>query len=331
MIDSIYTLISEEVWCICNALEGDEVNQYLVQQGKYIAQASNRKLVVICYGTTGTKDNYSVADAIADYVVQIDCDSRKKYDVSNGLDSLIRQSKPYLVLFPSNYHGRYFASTLATRLNLGLVAECVELKYDRENDRILFFRTAIDSSAMVSIVCTANIQMCTMKSIKLTEVQYTKVETHYIYYKFTENDQFFSLVKVSEKRFFTQNETSLKDTKVIIGVGKGAINCLEQVYQLASLINASIGCTRGVVESGIFTVDHQIGQSGKSVSPDLYIAFGISGASQHMIGLKNAKTIIAVNKNKDARIFEYSDYAIVEDSSKVTEQLIKKVKGEKHG
>lgn len=128
----------------------------------------------------------------------------------------------------------------------------------------------------------------------------------------------------SEPAVFQNRNMLLESSKIVFGLGRGikGKNDLELVKKVARKYNAVIAGSRGIVEDGFIEKENQIGQSGISVSPDIYVAIGISGASQHMVGVKNAKKIIAINSCRQAPIFAYADYCIIDDFRNVFGELV---------
>lgn len=121
----------------------------------------------------------------------------------------------------------------------------------------------------------------------------------------------------------TLNEINLSQYNIHFCIGRGAIQYVDEIYELARKYNACVTGTRPVVEDGILERDRQVGQSGKSVSPQIYVGFGVSGASQHLVGIRNSKTIIAINNDSKAPIFNFADYGVVANVEDIVRELIK--------
>ena len=124
----------------------------------------------------------------------------------------------------------------------------------------------------------------------------------------------------SAMSFATVRTSKSDGEKIIFSVGKGAINYIDRIKALAKKYGAEVAASRPMVDDGIIPYEYQVGLTGKTVSPELYVAFGISGAVQHTVAIPGAKTVIAVNTDKNARIFDYSDYGIVADIKNLFEE-----------
>ncbi|MDR0337253.1 MAG: FAD-binding protein [Planctomycetaceae bacterium] len=179
-----------------------------------------------------------------------------------------QRKKPDVILWNADTWGRKTASQVATILETGLCADCIDLATD--GNALIMYRPAYAGNKIAKIICRTRPQMATVRTPKIS-------------------------------------------TNMIIGCGKGVADDFERVKKFASDYSAEIVASRGLVDTGIVPYKMQAGLTGKNISPKIYLALGISGAIQHLCAVENSETIIAVNKDKNARIFEYADYGIVSE------------------
>jgi len=245
--------------------------------------------------------------------------------VSHALKELINEHSPELVIMPNTSIYKAIASMVAIKVGAGLTADCVNIHEDNEGNYI-FTRAAMGDSVIAEIVCiNTAISMCTVKKnifqncIQEYPVLRPEIEVYKATADLVHKTFLYTLQKIQCENMEKNN---LEKSRVIIALGRGVRKVdIGRIVKFAKKHNAEIGCTRVLVDQGMFSRSNQIGQSGITVAPDLYIAFGISGASQHMVGIQNAKTVVAVNHDNNASIFQYSDYGIVEDTHKIVECL----------
>lgn len=246
---------------------------------------------------------------------------------------IIDEYNPSLVLFTGTGLGKAIAATVATLAGAGLVADCIDIQL-RDKNKYIFSRAALSSSIIASIVCTDDsIQMCTIKPnvftqcVKRIETEQESIEE----YNCDVSSDFADYIQiVGSKEIESEEHCNLDKSKIIFAVGRGVSDDdFEEIKKLAIHYGAEIGGTRIMVEKGKIPKSRQIGQSGINVTPNLYIAFGISGATQHIAGIQNAKNVIAINNDENASIFEYADYGIISDVHDVIKNFIGIVKGGK--
>lgn len=240
------------------------------------------------------------------------------------LEEMIKVLKPDVVLFDDSEHA--VPAVLATRLGCGLVADCIDL--DFKDGNLVFSRTAINSSMVADIICVqSQVSMCTVKENAFQECRSMvpndkKIQNYHTLMRATEGTSKYKLLE--HIAVHNRSSVNLKKAKVIFAVGRGIKNDkeLEMVFAAARKFGAEVVGTRAAIEENYMEPDRQVGQSGVSISPDLYIGFGISGASQHMVGLKKARIIVAVNKDENAAIFKYADYCIVDHAVNILEWML---------
>jgi len=228
--------------------------------------------------------------------------------LTDTLAGLISSSKPRCVVFPSSVDGREIAGAIAARLRLGLTADCVELKI--ENGRLIQYKPAFGDGIVARIMSRTVPEMATVRPgifPRCTGTAPMRIST-------VQASGRTSPTRLSFKEL-PREYRKLNGSDIIIGVGRGlkSRDNLAAVLDLADKMRASVGATRPVVDMGWVPRQQQIGLTGTSISPSLYIALGISGQDNHVVGIRYAGTVVAVNNNRDAPIFRYADYGIVCD------------------
>lgn len=276
----------------------------------------------------------------ADIVYVIDHPVLKNYRTESymkGLMLLAETYKPEIVLFGATPNGKDLASAVATDLNTGLTADTTMLDVDVEKRLLEASRPAFGGNIMATILCKKHRpQMATVrpKVMKALEPDYKRkgqVVEETITLK--EEDMRTKVIKIVKD---VKKSANLADAHVIVcgGKGMGDLAGFQLIHELAETIGASVGGTRDVVEAGWLPHEQQIGQTGETVTPKIYFAIGVSGAIQHVVGMKNSELIIAINKDPKAPIFEVATYGIVGDAFEIVPKLIeqfKKIRVEESG
>ena len=246
---------------------------------------------------------------------------------SKAILELINEINPSIMLFGATTQGRDLAPVIASTLNTGLTADCTKLDIN-EKGQLAATRPTFGGNLMATILCKNYPQMATVRP-KVLQIENVVVkETEYIE-KYINLENVESRTKIVE---FIKNiqETgiTLNDADVIVAGGKGVKNekGFNQLKELASLLNGVVGATRGAVDMGLADSSIQVGQTGKTVCPKLYIAVGISGAIQHQVGMCGSQKIIAVNNDEKAPIFDIADVGIVGDLNLIIPELINELK-----
>ena len=241
------------------------------------------------------------------------------------------QEKSDVIIFPATSKGRMVAPRITTILNTGLVADCTELDFIVRENKLWFAptRPTFGSELMATILSKTLPQCATIRG-KIFKAQFNE-NSNGEFVKFCPNSYDEPRVKLA--RSFLERlpmEGDFSKAKIVLGVGYGLVEHKDRKYfsrveNIAKIIGAKVGSTRKVVDIGLMPQHTQIGQTGATIEADLYIAFGISGAIQHIAGMKNCKTIIAINTDENADIFNYADYKIVADAKVIIDELLEKL------
>lgn len=316
------------IWIVCeyNQYNTPEVLQ-LLQKANELKKKTNSTVWIICIGEYSKEEfdvlqEYGATDILYEPLESFDLET-----YINVLEQMITAYEPELLIFTDKQDSKLIAAKLSNRFDVGLTADCIDILVDEKKEYV-FSRTAINDSVIANIKCVqSKFQMCT---VKRNVFQAKKIESR----KKIEVHRLMNIKKLkNEKEYITimgrrQNNIGkvcdIYRARVVFSVGRGIRDkeTFELAKRVANYWNAEIVGTRVAVEEGWIDTTRQIGQSGISIAPALYISFGVSGSMQHMIGLKNAKTIVAINKDPTAPIFNYADYCIVEDVNKVLQEII---------
>jgi len=239
---------------------------------------------------------------------------------------MIKANKPEILLIGATNIGRDLGPRLSAKSHTGLTADCTKLDVDLENRRLMQTRPAFGGNLMATIICPDHRpQMSTVRPGVMEKAKYNenaKGEIIKITPKLEDKD---ILAKVVEVVKGGKAEVQLEESNIIVSGGRGIGNQegVKLIEELAQKIGGVVGASRGSVDAGWIEQGHQVGQTGKTVRPTLYIACGISGAIQHLAGMQDSKTIVAINKDPDAPIFKIADYGIVGDVYEILPELIK--------
>ncbi|ERM91730.1 electron transfer flavoprotein subunit alpha [Caldanaerobacter subterraneus subsp. yonseiensis KB-1] len=267
----------------------------------------------------------------ADVVYVIDHPLLKNYTTdayTKVICDLANSLKPEVILYGATYIGRDLAPRIAARMRTGLTADCTALDID-ENGLLLQIRPAFGGNLIATIICPerrpqmATIRPGVMKKALMDEGRRGEViEIKPVIEEKDIRTEIISIIKEARQK------VNLEEADIIVsgGRGIGGPEGFKLIEELAEVLGGVVGASRAAVEAGWISSDHQVGQTGKTVRPKLYIACGISGAIQHIAGMGGAKTIVAINKNPDAPIFKIADYGIVGDLFKVIPALIEEIK-----
>jgi len=244
------------------------------------------------------------------------------------LSKLIQQYRPEIVLAGATPIGRSFIPRVAARLKAGLTADCTALEIDEDSKNLLQVRPAFGGNIMATILCPhTRPQMATVRPRVMKRGVYDESRKGEIIPVKADNVK--SRTKVLETiKEVSDISVNLQEANVIVsgGRGTGGEKGFKLLHELAEALGASLGASRAAVDEGWIPYRHQVGQTGKTVGPKIYIACGISGAVQHVVGMQSSDIIIAINKNPEAPIFDIATYGIVGDLFEIVPMLIKKIK-----
>ncbi|MCR4442926.1 MAG: electron transfer flavoprotein subunit alpha/FixB family protein [Peptococcaceae bacterium] len=250
---------------------------------------------------------------------------------ANVLVNLINKYRPEIILAGATSSGRTLMPYVAVRVKAGLTADCTELDIEEETGNLLQTRPAIGGNIMATIKTPEHRpQMATVRPRSTRPAARDERRTGEIVRVDFNIDWLDGRVERVGFRRVEGEDVNLQDADIIVSGGKGLKKAenVELLKRLAGLLGGVVGCSREVVDRGWMSYPHQVGLSGKTVTPKLYIAAGISGAIQHLAGMKTADTIVAINKDPDAAIFKVADFGIAGDLFAVVPALCERLKKE---
>ena len=326
--------MSAEVWTLAEVRGGKihPVSRELLAWGKELADALGAPLASVVVGSGIKEQSASLAAYGADKVYVADAPEFENFkaDITSAtLAEMIEKYKPSILIASATTQGRTVMPMLSSRIGCGLTADCTELTIDRESKRLIQTRPAIGGNVMADIKTKGrDPQMCTVRPKSkrpLSPDASRECET----IEFAPKKELLeSLVKFIKFEAEKSVGLPLQEAEIIVSGGKGMKNAknFARLEELARLLGGSVGASRMAVDLGWAPYSAQVGLSGKSVTPRLYLAFGISGAVQHIAGMSGAETIVAVNQDPEAPIFRVADLAVQGDAMEMLGELIEAVK-----
>ncbi len=321
------------VWVYCEQFHGDlrQVALELLGEGRKIADQLNTRLTAVILGN-GIKQYAAtlIAHGADQVLVVEDGKLEQLHDLvyTDVMTGLVNKYLPSIILLGATSFGRSFAPRLAARLRTGLTADCTVLAADQEKGLLLQTRPAFGGNVMATIICpNSRPQMATVRPKVFTPPvpdqnrRGTVIEEKPAAMK-ESAVEITKLIKGDGGEGF-----NIGDADILIAVGKGIGNAknIALAEELAKLLGGAVAVSRPLVDNAWYAYSHQVGQTGKTVAPKLYIACGISGAIQHVAGIA-AETIVAVNNDPDAPIFNYAHYAVNSDCVEFLQTMIDQVK-----
>lgn len=279
--------------------------------------------------------NQEIANQLFEYgidqVINIQSDLLNKYSaqaIAKSVYQLANNKDCEIILFPASSDGLELAPIVAAKFDAGYIADIIEMNADTDN--IIVKKPVYAGKSIIKTKINTNIKVFSLRPNVFTPVKQNSTSNQYETFQpdITINDCKTIVVDTVKN----EGKLDVKEADIIVSGGRGMKEPENFVLieELAKALNAAVGASRAVVDAGWRPHSEQVGQTGKTVSPSLYVACGISGAIQHLAGMSSAKFILAINKDKDAPIFKVADYGIIGDTIDVLPKLteeIKKIKG----
>lgn len=329
---------ARNVWVFIEVVRGKikGVSLELLGQGRKMADDLGEKLVAIIPGNEIEDFAKMAIHYGADEAIVVDQKELKDYSTdgyTKAMCTLIKKYNPAVLLIGATNNGRDLGPRVSSRMQTGLTADCTELGVDSETRLVKWTRPAFGGNLMATILCPDHRpQIGTVRPgvfKKPEEDTGRKGEIIHETVEFGPDEIRTRIVEVITEAGGA--DVNLEEAEIIVsgGRGVGGPEGFEVLKELADEIGAQIGASRAAVYSGWISSLHQVGQTGKSVGPKIYIACGISGAIQHVAGMSSSDVIIAINKDPDAPIFNIADYGIVGDLFEIIPELTKRIRSSK--
>ena len=315
----------------------------LIGKGKELAKDLGVEVTAVLVGS----DVKGLADQLAEYgadkVIVVDDPELKEYRTepyTHAIASVIKEFKPEIFLIGATAIGRDLGPRVCARIHTGLTADCTKLDIgdfpmnpvpgrETKHNQLLMTRPAFGGNTIATIACPDfRPQMATVRPgvmQKAPKEAGKKAVVTEFNPGFTKNNKYVDILEVVKA---VSNTVDIMDAKILVsgGRGVGSPENFEILDDLAEAIGGTVSCSRAVVDAGWKPKDLQVGQTGKTVRPNVYFAIGISGAIQHLAGMEESDIIVAINKDESAPIFDVADYGVVGDLNKIVPMLTEKIK-----
>ena len=318
----------------------------LIGKGKDLAKDLDTDVTAVLIGS----DVKGLVDVLAEYgadkVIVVDDPELKEYRTepyAHALASVINEFKPDIMLVGATAIGRDLGPRVSARVHTGLTADCTQLDIgdfpmvaipgkEQKHNQLLMTRPAFGGNTIATIACPDfRPQMATVRPgvmQKAERVAGAKAEVIEFNPGFTPDNKYVEILEVVKA---VSDVADIMDAKILVsgGRGVGSPENFKMLEDLADALGGTVSCSRAVVDSGWKPRDLQVGQTGKTVRPQVYFAIGISGAIQHVAGMEESDIIVAINKDENAPIFDVADYGIVGDLNKIVPALTEQIKAAK--
>ena len=315
----------------------------LIGKGKELAKDLGVEVTAVLVGS----DVKGLADQLAEYgadkVIVVDDPELKEYRTepyTHAIASVIEEFKPEIFLIGATAIGRDLGPRVCARIHTGLTADCTKLDIgdfpmnpvpgrETKHNQLLMTRPAFGGNTIATIACPDfRPQMATVRPgvmQKAPKEAGKKAVVTEFNPGFTKNNKYVDILEVVKA---VSNTVDIMDAKILVsgGRGVGSPENFKILDDLAEAIGGTVSCSRAVVDAGWKPKDLQVGQTGKTVRPNVYFAIGISGAIQHLAGMEESDIIVAINKDESAPIFDVADYGVVGDLNKIVPMLTEKIR-----
>lgn len=329
--------MNRDIYVIVEQVDGviQKVGIELIGIANKLAADLGQKVVAVVLGDNIKGLSKALISHGAEKVVCIDDPMLKVYATepyTKAVNAVIEEMKPEIVIYGATTIGRDLAPRVSARVHTGLTADCTKLEIDPESKLLLMTRPAFGGNIMATIVCEnyrpqmATVRPGVMEALPKDDTRTGEVVDFKV--DFEESDM---NIKIREVVKSTHTSVDITEAKVLVSGGKGigSAEYFDVLKELADELGGLVSSSRANVDAGWIGKERQVGQTGKTVRPDLYMACGISGAIQHLAGMEESELIVAINNNAKAPIFDVADLGIVGDLTKIMPILVEKIKAEK--
>ena len=319
--------MAKNIWVFCEQRDGElqSVALELIGVARELAEKTGEKVAALLLGHNVKSKAQELIAYGADQVYVVDDERLATFvtePYAQAVTQIAKAYEPSVILFGATSIGRDLAPRLSARLKTGLTADCTKLEMDEEGN-LFMTRPAFGGNLFATIICPDNRpQMSTvrpgvMKKLDKDETRVGEVIEETIAW----NESKF-VVTVLEEVKEVSGVDKIEDAKILVSCGRG-VKDVCPARELASKVGGSLASSRALVDIGVLEHNRQVGQTGKTVRPEAYLAFGISGAIQHLAGMEESEFIVAVNTDKNAPIFKVANLGIVSDAAAVLKNLNK--------
>ena len=319
--------MSKNIWVFCEQRDGQlqSVALELLGIARELAAKTNEKVGAILLGHNVADRAKELISYGADEVYMVD-DKALEYFVTEpyaqAVYALVKEFDPNVLLFGATSIGRDLAPRLSARLHTGLTADCTKLENDEEGN-LFMTRPAFGGNLFATIVCPNHRpQMSTVRPGVMQKPEADESREGTVIARQIAWDTSKFAVTVGEEVKETQSVEKIADAKLLVSCGRG-VKDTAPAFTLAKNLGGTVSSSRALVDAGVLEHSRQVGQTGTTVRPQAYLAFGISGAIQHLAGMEESEFIVAVNTDKGAPIFKAANLGIVADAAAVMKQLNK--------
>jgi electron transfer flavoprotein alpha subunit len=324
----------KNIWVFAEQRDGvlQDISFELLAKGRELAGRRGCELVAVLLGHQ-MKDKAQILIGYgADQVLLVDHPVLAQFDsdaYTEVFSSLTKKYRPEIVIVGGTSIGRTFIPRVAIRVKTGLTADCTGLEIDEKEKLLLQTRPAFGGNIMATIICPNHRpQMATVRHKVFKKGKPDASRQGRLIEEMVDVRSGRSRIVEVVKEM--QNEINVAEADIIVsgGRGLGDPEKFDLIRALAKELGAAVGASRGAVDAGWISSFHQVGQTGKTVCPKLYVACGISGAIQHQVGMSSSETIVAINKDPNAPIFDIADYGIVGDLNEIVPAFTKALREE---
>lgn len=318
-----------DVWVLAEQREGvvNEVTVELLGEGRKLADKLNKKLVLVIAGDSVKDFAERLLHYGPDTVICLEHSLLKEYNTegyTKAFSDIILERKPEIILIGGTSIGKDLGPRIAARIDTGITADCTKLEINGRNKKLMQTKPAFGGRYMATIVSNKYPQMVTIRPRLMDRAEYeedVRGTVEVIVPDIKESDVRTKLVEKIER---DNKGVNLIEAKIIVSGGRGmkGEEGVKLIRQLADKLGGEIGCSRAAVDLEWLDYAYQVGQTGTIVKPELYIACGLSGSSQHVAGMSQARHVIAINKDRYAPIFSMCDYGIIGDMFEVIPAMI---------
>jgi electron transfer flavoprotein alpha subunit len=311
--------------------EVQTITYELLTRGLDLAKQRQVPLSVILLGKTKKEDLEKVIRCGADKIVNVTTKGLETFlpePYTGTLEYLVNKYKPEIIIAGATSTGRTLMPLLAVKCHSGLTADCTQLEIEKDTGNLLQVRPAIGGNIMATIITPNHRpQLATVRPHSTPPAQEQVERKGEVIEETVDKSILQSRVKILNFEKAKEDSANIQEADVVVAGGRGLKKAdnFAMISKIAKLLNGAVGASRDAVDRGWVTYPHQVGLSGKTISPKLYICSGISGSIQHLAGIKTAENIIAINLNPEAEIFKIANYGIVADHFEVLPRLIRKL------